>query len=55
VLRLPLLRTGLGFVLVIGGTIAAMAPIDVAFAADCRSGDREPSATFRVNIRVPSG
>ena len=31
--RLPLLPTGLGFVLVIGGTIAAMAPFDVAFAA----------------------
>ena len=32
-LRLPPLPTGLGFVLVIGGTIAAMAPFDVAFMA----------------------
>jgi hypothetical protein len=31
-LRLPLLPTGLGFVLV-GGTIAAMAPFDVAFGS----------------------
>jgi hypothetical protein len=32
-LPLASLATGLGFVLVVGGTIAATAPFDVAFAA----------------------
>ena len=34
--RLPLLPAGVGFVLVIGGAIAAVAPFDVAFATATR-------------------